>query len=117
MLLNVLVALYALFQIGFGIWGTVRAGEPASAIGGIAIGVLMFASLGVTQKNPRVGRIASLVIALLVVGRFGKKFFVDGVWYPAGIEVVVSLALCVALVLGHLLAMSAKKKSASPTAE
>lgn len=108
MFLNVLIVLYALFQIGFGIWGTVQAGEIASAIGGIAIGVLQFVCLALTPKYPRWGRIGSLVVALLVVGRFAKPFFGQGKWYPAGIEVVTSLVLIVALLLGHVLA-NAKK--------
>lgn len=118
MWLNTLIVIYAVFQMAFGIYGTVQAGEPMSAIAGIAIGILQFACLGVTKKNPRVGRIASLVVALLVVGRFGKPFFVDGKWYPAGIEVVSSLILVVALIAGHLLAMQAKKNApATPSAE
>jgi len=102
-MLNPLIVVYALLNIVLGIVGAIRAHEIWS-LAGVVIGLLVFGCLAWTKTNPRAGRIATLVIALLVAGRFGKKFFGEGQWYPAGIEVISSVVVIVALLAGHLMA-------------
>jgi uncharacterized membrane protein (UPF0136 family) len=97
---RIVVALYALLNIGGGIEGYLSpAHSVKSIIAGVIIGVLLFGGLAFSISNPKAGYIVCGVIALADLGFFGqslaKKF---SVW-PAGtmavgaIIVIVSCAL------------------------
>lgn len=109
--INAAIVLYALLCIGLGVEAySVKQSLP-SLMGGAGIGILEFASLFTWTKNPRAGRIMSLVVALMGMGRFIKPFFTEGKIYPAGVMVIASLILVGLLIAGHLQAMAAKKES------
>lgn len=82
---------------------------PVSLIASAGIGTLMLISLLIWQKNPRVGRILSLVIAVLAMSRFLEPLFSKQQIYPAGTVVVASLLLIGLLGAGHMQASAAKK--------
>lgn len=112
--LNPLLVVYALLNIVLGIHGAISAKEYYS-LSGVAIGLLVLGSIAWAKTQPRWGRIASLVIAALVVARFMPKFLKTQQWYPAGLEVIASIVVIVALLAGHLLA-NRPKGSATPGA-
>jgi len=114
--LNTLLITYALLNIGLGIDGFASKGSVISLIAGCAAGVLMIGTVILTKTRPRIGRIGSLVIGLAMMGQFLPKFIKTGVWLPAGILTVASAIVVIALVLGHLMGMMARK-NATPTAE
>jgi len=77
------------------------------AAGGL--GALVLVSVFVWTKNPRFGRIMSLVLALLAVGRFAPKFFKEQQMYPAGITFFAAAIVIVLLLAGHFQGMKERK--------
>lgn len=106
--LNTLLLMYALLNVLMGILGFVRAHSRPSLIAGTAAGVIVLGSVALAKSNPRAGRIASLVVALLLLGRFAPGAFQNQL-YPAGIMFVASLIVAISLVAGHVMGMKAKK--------
>ena len=108
--LNALIVVYAVLCIVLGIYGSVTAKEYYS-LAGVAIGLLQFGCLALLPKWPRWSRIGSLVVAVLVLGRFLPKYLSEGNWLPAGVLAVASAVLIIALVLGHVLGMQSNRAS------
>jgi len=106
--LNPLLIVYALLNIGLGIDGALH-GSVVSVIAGVAIGVLMLGSVALAKTQPRAGRIASLVIAVAVLAQFLRKFLTTHAWLPAGTLVVASAVVILALLWGHMIAITARK--------
>jgi uncharacterized membrane protein (UPF0136 family) len=114
--LNILLILFSLLNIGLGIYGYAEKGIVVSLIAGCVAGLLMIGTVALAKSNPRWGRIASMVVAFALLGRFLPAFIKTGDWLPAGILTVSSAIVVIALVLGHLIGMMGRK-SATPTAE
>jgi len=114
--LNVLLMLYAALNLGLGIYGFAIKQSSVSLIAGAAIAALILFTLWLTKSNPRMGRIGSLIVAVLVTGQFLPKFLKSGDWLPAGILSIASGVVILALLGGHMMAMQAKKGS-TPSGE
>lgn len=114
--LNVLLMLYAALNLGLGIYGFAVKQSMVSLIAGAAIAALILFTLWLTKTNPRMGRIGSLIVAVLVTGRFLPMFLKSGDWLPAGILSIASGVVIIALLAGHMMAMQAKKV-ATPSGE
>ena len=112
--LNALLILFSLLSIGLGIYGFSEKGSAVSLIAGGAAGFFMLGSVFWAQSQPRWGRIASLIIALAMLGQFTPKFFKTGDWLPAGVMMVSSAIVVVALLAGHVMGNQARK-SATPS--
>lgn len=115
--INGAIVAYALMVIGMGVQAFFfphegKQASPPSLIASSAIGLLMLGSLGLWTKNPRAGRIMSLVLALAAFGRFIGVYMKDKTIYPAGIVVLTSLILVGLLGFGHMAAAKAKKQEA-----
>lgn len=112
-LVDVAVLSLAILSIVFGIMGATGAtgGHPSMmslyAGGGLGAGLIGF--LAFTKTNPRVGRIGSAVITLILVIWSASTFFRKGTWYPHGIIMIVSVATLAILLYGHFSAIKAKK--------
>ncbi len=109
-IINAAIWLYGIFSIGLGAkayFAPEEGHQPhiVSLIAGTILGLLMIGSYFLWTKNPRAGRIMSLVLGLLAMGNFGPKTF-QGVMYPAGVMFFSSLVLVLLLGSGH---MAAKK--------
>jgi uncharacterized membrane protein (UPF0136 family) len=115
MWLNAILLLFSLLNIGLGIYGFVVKQSSVSLIAGLAIGVLMLATVALAQSHPRWGRIGSLMLAILVVIQFLPKFLNSGDWIPAGILAFTGIGVAIALIAGHMLAQS-NRSSANPNA-
>lgn len=111
--INVAIVVYAAICIGLGVEAYVAKQSLPSLMGGGGIGVLELVSLFVWSKNPRAGRIMSLLVALGGMGRFIKPFFTEGKIYPAGVMVIASLILVGLLLAGHMQAMQARRENPS----
>jgi hypothetical protein len=105
--INAILVIYAVVMAGMGIEAFVVKGSKPS-LAGVAFGVLMLVSLFVWTKNPRAGRIMSVVVALVGMGRPLMKLS-EVTLYPGGVIIGVSVLALVALVGGHLTASKAKE--------
>jgi uncharacterized membrane protein (UPF0136 family) len=114
-MLNALLVVYSVLSIGLGVYGYTEKGSAVSLIAGGVAGVLMIGTVLLHKSKPRISRIASLVLAFAILGNFLPKFIKTSDWLPAGTMTVASALVIIALVLGHVFAMTAKK-SATPTA-
>ncbi len=103
-MINFVLVGYALLMIGMGIEAASK--SMISLIAGAAIGLLMIASVVLYGKNPRAGRIMSVVVALIPLGRFLPKFIKEGAIWPAGLAVIASVGVIIMLVSAHFIAMS-----------
>lgn len=109
---DVVVLLYAILLIVFGILGFVIDHSIPSIAAGTLFGALLLGSLALYKTNPRLSRISSAVISLLPLGRFLPAFIQKGHWYPAGIVVAAGTFTFATLMIGHFMAMAKKKKEA-----
>lgn len=102
------ILLYGVICIVLGLLGTKASfddhkPEYFSLIGGGALGVLSIFFGTLSKSNPRVGYIGASVVALLALGKFLPDYIKSGAIYPAGLMVVLSAALAIFLVGGHIL--------------
>ena len=109
--LDALVLFYGILLIAMGIYGYMATKHMPSLIAGCTAGVLVIGFAALTQSNPRVGRIGSAVIALLMVGMFTPKIL-DGK-LDLAILGVASLIVFLCLAGGHFYAMSRRKANSS----
>ncbi len=106
------VLAYAFLTIALGAYGYFDKGSMTSLIAGGVAGLLLLGSLALTKTHPRAGRIASAVIALLMLGQMGRKALEDKTWHTITLSVASVLIIAI-LVGGHLMATS-KKKAGEP---
>ncbi len=71
-MLNILLVSFSILMIGMGAEAASK--SMVSLIAGATIGLLMLGSVALAKSNPRAGRIMSLVVAVLPLGRFLPKF-------------------------------------------
>ncbi len=107
-LVNVSILIYAILAIALGAYGYWEKGSVVSIIAGGIAGLLLLGSLALAKTNPRVGRIAAAVVALLMLGQMGRKAFEDGTWHTIAMT-VASLIVIGILVGGHFSAMAKRK--------
>jgi len=106
--LNIILLLYCLLNVVMGTLGYINKGSLISLIAGVTAAIVILASMVWTRTNPRSGRITSLIVAVLLLGRFAPKAFQNQL-YPAGIMFVCSLVVIICLCAGHMMGMKAKK--------
>lgn len=100
---------WALLMIGMGAEAFFAKGSTVSLLAGGGAGVLMLVCVWLTGSRPRIGYIGASVVSLAIVGRFLPVYLKSGTVYPALVATLASIALFVALVLGHLLAVRKRK--------
>lgn len=101
---------YAVIMIVLGLYATIVHGELMSLIGGGGAGVIVLGMMFWSLKNPRPAYIISLVIGVALAIQFTGKYLKSHQLYPHGLIVALNLLLVLALLGGHLLAMSAKTR-------
>ena len=108
--------LYGVGLIGMGLQAYFGTEDPSLisliAAGGSGVIVLVGLFLSLKMATPRVGYIMTLVICLVIAGKFGKDAF-GGDMYPAMTAFVGSIVTFFCLLSGHLMAMKAKKSGAA----
>ena len=106
--LNVVLLLYAVLNVTMGLLGYINKHSIISLIAGTLAALVIAFCLLLTKTNPRAARITSLVVAVLLLGRFAPKAFANQL-YPAGIMFVCSLIVIICLGAGHMIGMKEKK--------
>ena len=95
-----LVLIYALLIAAGGVMGY-RAGSTASLIAGVVAGLaLAGASAAMLRDNYQTGWWVALVVALLLLGRFGLASYSKGFkLMPGGLVIIMSLIVLAALLM------------------
>ena len=79
-------------------------------------GLIVLACVWVSLKKPRVGYIAAMVIALVILLRFAPLAFgAEGKMYPDMVATVASALAIAALIGGHLLSNRSKGSKETAT--
>ena len=118
--LNTVLMLYAAIMIVIGIQAYVfpGAGTPSviSLVAGVAVGLLILASVALSFTNPRPARIGAAVVCLLVLGRFMPTYVLDpSKFYPAGFIAILTFIVLGCLVAGHFMGMLARRERGRET--
>lgn len=109
------VLILAILSIAFGVVGFMgwAGGKPSlvSLIAGGGLGAVLLGFLAFTKTNPRVGRIGSAVVTLVLALWGASKFFGPngGHWFPHGIIMIVAIVTFLLLGGGHMAAMKDRK--------
>jgi len=101
--LKILVALYALLNIGGGIEGFVAKHSNASLISGSVAGVLLLVGLYIASSNSKLGFAICAVVALGDLGFFTSRLIKGGGVWPAGVMVGASVVVLGSLIAGHFM--------------
>lgn len=109
-----MVLLYGIFLIAMAIQGYLK-GSVVSLISGGAAGMLEIGLAAYTRTNPRIGRMGSALIALLIFGRFAPAYFTGHKLTSLALA-VVSIVVFLCLLGGHFYAVS-RRKATEPPAE
>ena len=87
-----------------GLMGYRSKGSTASLIAGVGCAVVLIgcglAMRSSAESTARAAWWASLVVTVLVLGRFGPAFIKTGDWMPAVITVLMSIVALIGLVVG-----------------
>jgi hypothetical protein len=103
---------YSVAMAGFGAYGTMmHPNEKISLIAGVTVAAIILVLMFWSRTNPRVAYGLSLLVSILVMAYAGRSVVAKG-FYPQGVVFLMTLALALALVGGHLMAMAAKKREA-----
>ena len=102
-----LVLIYGLLVAAGGVMGYVKASSSASLIAGVAAGLaLAGASAAMLRGNYQAGWWVALVVALLLLGRFGAAAYSKGFkLMPGGLVIILSLIVLAALLMQRTPAM------------
>ena len=91
MWLDVVIVVYGLMQIAFGIEASSK--SMISLAAGTLLGVLCIVGAVVAKRKPAVGYGMAVVASLLALGQFAPKLAREPGLYPQGIEVVTSVGV------------------------
>ncbi len=90
-------SIYAAFVLIGGMIGFATAHSLPSLIMGISFAVLLGICAWGMFKGCKLSRIGALILALLLMGFFGYRFFIAYKFFPAGMMAILSLALALCL--------------------
>ncbi len=113
---NVTLLIYALLSVALGAYAYFYGEKHSmiSLIAGAVAGLLVLGSLALAKTNPRAGRIAAAVVALLMLGRMGPAALEDPKWHT--VTLAVASIVVIAVLLGvHFYAMNKRKATAVGT--
>jgi uncharacterized membrane protein (UPF0136 family) len=94
-----LVLIYGILVAAGGVMGYVKADSKPSLIAGVLSGLALVGSAVAMMKGAySAGWWISLIVALLLLGRFGSAVFSEGFkMMPAGLVIILSVIVIVAL--------------------
>lgn len=97
-----IVLLYGILVAAGGVMGYVKAGSVASLISGGGAGlILLGASVAMMRGSYSLGWWISLLVALLLLGRFGMAAMNDFKLMPGGMVIAMSLLVLAVLLLNR----------------
>ncbi|MBI1766311.1 MAG: TMEM14 family protein [Acidobacteria bacterium] len=97
------VLIYGILVAAGGVMGYAKAGSTASLVAGAVSGLLLAGGAALMLKgNYQNGWWLSLVVTLLLLGRFGKAALTSGLKFmPGGMVIIVSLIVLAALFMNR----------------
>lgn len=99
MLVLYFALLYGILTLAGGIFGYLKAGSTASLISGLVSGLLILASATALWKGKLFGYYGLFGLAILLGIFFGIRFFKAWAFMPAGLMLVLSALMLVALLV------------------
>lgn len=103
---------YSVAMAAFGAYGTImHPNEKISLIAGVTVATLTLVFMFWSRTNPRVAYSLSVVVSGLVMANAARSMITKG-FYPQGVVFLMTFALALALISGHVLSMLAKKREA-----
>jgi len=112
--LDALVLVYGILLITLALYAYFVAHSLPSLIFGGGSGILEIGFAALTRSNPRVGRIGSAVVALLIAGKFVPECFKPNPKWDFVLLAASSVVVFVCLLGGHFYAMSKRKAETPP---
>ena len=91
--------IFGLLTIAGGVVGYVKAGSVPSIIAGSITGVLLLIAAFVMPEHRVAGIATALIVSLLLVAYFGRKYLSTGAVMPAGIMSVLSILGIIAAIV------------------
>jgi uncharacterized membrane protein (UPF0136 family) len=91
--------IFGLLTIAGGVVGYVKAGSVPSIIAGSITGVLLLIAAFVMPEHRVAGISTALIVSLLLVAYFGRKYLSTGAVMPAGIMSVLSILGIIAAIV------------------
>lgn len=102
--LNIVLWVYAVFNIALGVEAYLKVNSMPSLMGGVGAGVLVIVGLLVAQKNSMIGYLICTLVALGLLGRFVPAYISKGTVYPALVVSIASALALAALIVGRFMA-------------
>ncbi len=97
-----IILIYGVLVAVGGVMGYVRAQSVPSLVAGGVAGVLLIASAVAMMRGPfQIGWWAALIIAVLLLLRFGSAAFSGFKMMPGGLMIILSVIAIVVLLLGR----------------
>ncbi len=97
-----LVLIYGVLVAVGGVMGYVKANSAASLAAGLGAGILLVGSSIVMMRNSyQTGWWIALVVAILLLGRFGMAAMKEFKMMPGGMVIIMSIIVLAALILNR----------------
>ncbi|QQS48884.1 MAG: TMEM14 family protein [Acidobacteriota bacterium] len=97
-----LVLIYGVLVAVGGVMGYVKANSTASLAAGLGAGILLVGSSIVMMRNSyQTGWWIALVVAILLLGRFGMAAMKEFKMMPGGMVIIMSIIVLAALILNR----------------
>jgi uncharacterized membrane protein (UPF0136 family) len=96
------VAAYGAITIAGGVDGFLSKGSVPSIVAGLACGGALFAGAYGLYDDETWGWWTSLVVSVLLIGRFAPKFKSSGIIYPHGIMAALGIWIIGALIVAYI---------------
>jgi uncharacterized membrane protein (UPF0136 family) len=100
-MLNGVLGLYALLNVGLGILGMVQKGSVPSLVAGTAAGLVILAGVFWARTRPALGYGLCALVCVGIIARFMGPVLGEQQVYPAGVMVVASAATLAVLAFSH----------------
>lgn len=97
-----LVLIYGILVAVGGVMGYAKANSSASLIAGLGAGILLAgSSVAMMKGSYQTGWWIALVVAILLLGRFGMAAMKEFKMMPGGMVIIMSLIVLAALILNR----------------
>ncbi len=97
-----IILIYGILVAVIGAYGYFKASSIPSLIAGVVSGVLLLAAaFAMMRGSYRLGWVAALVVAILLLGRFARPAFAESQLWPGGVMVALSFLAVIALLIGR----------------
>ena len=98
---QVVLGVYGMLLIVGGVMGMVKAGSLVSMIAGGIAGVIALVGLWISLSDPATGLLIGALLALLLTGMFINRFMATRKLMPAGMVLILSLAVGILMLIAR----------------